>query len=397
MGIARSRRSGSKLRVGGERALRARHRSRTPSRVQRRTRRWSCSVEVAGAQVAPDAIDVYPRPVDAGPASACATESGERGARHRRSTPRTCGTRSRPLGIELDDADRRRRHRRGHRDRRRRSAPTSTARSTSSRRWRAASASTPSAARCPTRTDQVGGLTVRQQERRLVADVLVGRRAVARRSPSRWCRPPTSSAPARRSTAWSAPTEPAAGRGVGAAHRGAPGPAARGRRQPAPRASPTSRCSRWAACSSRPLERRRAGDSPLPDEPEHVALGAGRAPCAAVRWRTTARSTCTTRSTWCAWSSTRSASTTSSCNPTRSPATAPAAPRASCVDGNDAGAVGEVAPEVLAALGLDAPVVAAELVLDTLLDAAASRPHVPARRRASRRRASTSPSCSPTR
>jgi phenylalanyl-tRNA synthetase beta chain len=40
------------------------------------------------------------------------------------------------------------------------------------------------------------------------------------------------------------------------------------------------------------------------------------------------------------------------------------------VDGNDAGTVGEVAPEVLAAVGLEAPVVAAELVLDTLLDAA---------------------------
>ena len=40
------------------------------------------------------------------------------------------------------------------------------------------------------------------------------------------------------------------------------------------------------------------------------------------------------------------------------------------VDGHQAGTVGEVAPEVLAALGLDAPVVTAELVLDTLLDAA---------------------------
>jgi phenylalanyl-tRNA synthetase beta chain len=40
------------------------------------------------------------------------------------------------------------------------------------------------------------------------------------------------------------------------------------------------------------------------------------------------------------------------------------------LDGRDAGTVGEVAPEVLHALGLDAPVVAAELVLDTLLDAA---------------------------
>ncbi len=40
------------------------------------------------------------------------------------------------------------------------------------------------------------------------------------------------------------------------------------------------------------------------------------------------------------------------------------------VDGRDAGTVGEVAPEVLAALGLAAPVVAAELELDALLDAA---------------------------
>ncbi len=40
------------------------------------------------------------------------------------------------------------------------------------------------------------------------------------------------------------------------------------------------------------------------------------------------------------------------------------------VGGHEAGTVGEVAPEVLAALGLEAPVVTAELVLDTLLDAA---------------------------
>ena len=40
------------------------------------------------------------------------------------------------------------------------------------------------------------------------------------------------------------------------------------------------------------------------------------------------------------------------------------------VDGHEAGTVGEVAPEVLAALGLEAAVVTAELVLDTLLDAA---------------------------
>jgi phenylalanyl-tRNA synthetase beta chain len=39
------------------------------------------------------------------------------------------------------------------------------------------------------------------------------------------------------------------------------------------------------------------------------------------------------------------------------------------IDGRDAGTVGEVAVEVLDALGLDAPVVAAELVLDALLDA----------------------------
>jgi len=40
------------------------------------------------------------------------------------------------------------------------------------------------------------------------------------------------------------------------------------------------------------------------------------------------------------------------------------------VDGVDAGTVGEVAPDVLVALGLEAPVVAAELELDLLLDAA---------------------------
>ncbi len=39
------------------------------------------------------------------------------------------------------------------------------------------------------------------------------------------------------------------------------------------------------------------------------------------------------------------------------------------LSGTEAGTVGEVAPEVLAALGLEAPVVAAELVLDALLDA----------------------------
>jgi phenylalanyl-tRNA synthetase beta chain len=39
------------------------------------------------------------------------------------------------------------------------------------------------------------------------------------------------------------------------------------------------------------------------------------------------------------------------------------------IDGRAAGTVGEVAPGVLTALGLDAPVVAAELVLDELLDA----------------------------
>jgi len=40
------------------------------------------------------------------------------------------------------------------------------------------------------------------------------------------------------------------------------------------------------------------------------------------------------------------------------------------VDGHDAGTVGEVAPAVADALGFDGPVVAAELALDTLLDAA---------------------------
>src|SRR4029079_9036188 len=117
------------------------------------------------------------------------------------------------------------------------------------------------------------------------------------------------------------------------------------------------------------LDRRRAGDSPLPDEPEHVALAWG----GAVRRRPVEddrpvdvydavdvvrvvidalgiRDVALEPDTLTGYRAGRAARVV--------------------VDGHDAGTVGEVAPEVLAALGLEAPVVAAELVLDALLDAA---------------------------
>ncbi len=119
----------------------------------------------------------------------------------------------------------------------------------------------------------------------------------------------------------------------------------------------------------RSQERRRAGDSPLPDEPEHVAL----AWAGSVRRRPVEDD--------------RPVDVYDAVDVVRvvldalgihdvglrpDTVTGYRAGRAArvVVDGNDAGTVGEVAPEVLAALGLEAPVVAAELVLDTLLDAA---------------------------
>lgn len=119
----------------------------------------------------------------------------------------------------------------------------------------------------------------------------------------------------------------------------------------------------------RSLDRRRAGDSPLPDEPEHVALA----------WAGTVRRRPVEDD--------RPVDVYDAVDAVRvvldalgihdvtlrpGPIAGYRAGRAASVmvDGNTAGTVGEVAPEVLAALGLEAPVVAAELVLDSLLDAA---------------------------
>ena len=204
MGIARivqAARSCAASRARGSSAASTPTRSRaTPNG------RWSCSVEVAGAQVAADASTCTRAPVDAA-AHPRARPAGSTRCSAPTSTPKTCGTRSAPLGIELDGdpAD-------GADDvvavASRRSAPTSTARSTSSRRSPAASASTASAARCPTPTVRSAGSPSASSERRLVADALVGRRAVRGDHRCRWSRPPTSSAPARRSTGWSRATNP---------------------------------------------------------------------------------------------------------------------------------------------------------------------------------------------
>ena len=109
MGIARS-----------SKRLKLRSRSRAPASSAASTptasrvnaeRAMELLVEVAGAQVAPDAVDVYPSAGRAGRAISVRTSRGERGARHRRSTPRTSATRSRrsassstsPSGVGGDD------------------------------------------------------------------------------------------------------------------------------------------------------------------------------------------------------------------------------------------------------------------------------------------------------
>ena len=111
-------------------------------------------------------------------------------------------------------------------------------------------------------------------------------------------------------------------------------------------------------------------DAPLPDEPEHVALalaGTVRPPPGRGRptGRRVRRGRCRHRGRRCAGDR-----TTSTLEPANLPGHRAGRAARVVVGGHEAGTVGEVAPEVLAALGLEAPVVAAELVLDTLLDAA---------------------------
>ena len=117
------------------------------------------------------------------------------------------------------------------------------------------------------------------------------------------------------------------------------------------------------------LDRRRAGDSPLPDEPEHVALAwAGtirRRPVEDDRHVDVYDAVDAVRVVLDALGVGDVV-----LRPDAVTGYRPGRAARVVVDGNDAGTVGEVASEVLAALGLEAPVVAAELVLDTLLDAA---------------------------
>jgi phenylalanyl-tRNA synthetase beta chain len=116
-------------------------------------------------------------------------------------------------------------------------------------------------------------------------------------------------------------------------------------------------------------DRRRSGDSPLPDEPEHVAL---------VLAGTVRRRPVEDDRPVDVYDAVDAVQVITEALGIEDVAvqsdalTGYRAGRAArvVVEGRDAGTVGEVAPEVLGALGLDAPVVAAELVLDTLLDAA---------------------------
>jgi phenylalanyl-tRNA synthetase beta chain len=118
-----------------------------------------------------------------------------------------------------------------------------------------------------------------------------------------------------------------------------------------------------------PLDPRRASDDPLPDEPEHVAL---------VLAGTVVRRPVEDDRPVDVYDAVDAVTAVVDALGIDDVVLEPAAVaghragRAArvVVDGTDAGTVGEVAPEVLTALGLEAPVVAAELVLDTLLDAA---------------------------
>ena len=145
------------------------------------------------------------------------------------------------------------------------------------------------------------------------AGASAGRRRTRRRRALRGDHPvagraePTSSAPVRRSTAWCAPPTRCGRRSRCCAPRCCRGCCAR---WPAtgPRASATSRCSRWAGCSS-PRSAPRRPTLRSPTSPS-TSPWRWRAPWSAARWRTTDRSTCTTRSTPSPRSSMRWGSTT---------------------------------------------------------------------------------------
>jgi phenylalanyl-tRNA synthetase beta chain len=117
-----------------------------------------------------------------------------------------------------------------------------------------------------------------------------------------------------------------------------------------------------------PTDRRRAGDSPLPDEPEHVAVAwsgwVRRRPVEDDRPVDVYDALDAVRVVLDALGIDDVAVVSERLTGYR-----PGRAGKVVVGGRDAGTVGEVAPAVLDALGLDPPVVAAELVLDVLLDA----------------------------
>ena len=387
MGIART---SKRLKLRSESSARF-ERGIDPDAVARNAERaMELLVEVAGAQVAPDACDVYPAPVDAA-ARPPAREPRERGPRHR---PRRRGR------VGLAGAARDRARRRPGRRRRpatqwwrwsRPSGPTSNARSTSWRRSPAASASTASAGPCPTPTV------------RSACSPPVSRSAVwsptrssasgsPRRSPCRWSRRATSSAPVRRSTGWCAPPTRCGRRSRSCAPRCCRGCCGR---SPAtgPTASPTSPCSRWAGCSSprsaprRPTLRSPTSPStsrwrwrapcvrrPVEDDRPVDVYDAVDAVTAVVDALGIAR-----RDAW---------------SPRHLPGYRAGRAARVVVGGHEAGTVGEVAPEVLAALGLEAPVVDGRARCSTRSSTPPAATARSARRRASRRRPSTSRSCS---
>ena len=289
--------------------------------------------QVAGARVAPDAVDEYPAPIErprihvrTSTVNGCSAPSRRRrrarrarAARHRRRRRRRRRRRSSAVPTFASRPRARDRPRRGGRAPRR------------VRRHRPHRAREPRSGR---------RLTLRQRERRAVADALVGAGvseaitislvapADLERSGApvdRVVGPPTRSAPRSRCSAPGSSRDCC--RAVAANH-------AHGLVDVA--------LFEQGRVFAAPAE----GGGPLPDEPEHVAVALSGARVGR-RSRPTASATRTTRSTRCAWSPTRSASTTSRSSPTPYRGFAVDAPRARPRDGVDVGVVGELAPEVL--------------------------------------------------
>ena len=343
-----------------ERALRARHRS------ERCADRFAARAPSCCAQVA---------------AGARRARADRRSTRRRSRRP---GSRCAPprvealLGVELGaDAGEGRAAAARDRDRgaatatsssrsRRRSVPTSSARSTSSRRWPAGSGSTRSRARCPHTTG-------------------VGRRPHARASASAgWS--PTCWSALGASEAMTVPLiaaadlerfglsdrrdrrgdERAAGRGAVPAP-GDPARAAQGggvQRRPGPRRS--------RALRARPRVRaRRPSEQLLPDERDHLAVAAHRRRCRAARSSRTGRSTSTTRSTLldALAEALELADLAAGGRRPRRASIRRAAPPIT-VDGATIGHVGALAPTVLDAFGVPSRRVALELDIDGLLGGA---------------------------